>query len=245
MSYKHLPLKEKNKIEVLNKEGYSSRRIAKILGCHHATIAGELNPCNNAYKAHPAEEDKKHKSSLKGRKNKSTKEILCAIKEKLHLKWSPEQLTGTLSKGKFAFKTICNWIYSGIIDFDRSTLRRKGKSRKNKETRGRFHIGTSIQKRPKNIKYRPPFGHWEIDFYLVDPYSAWQRGRNENSNGLLRAYYPKKTDLAEIFIEELIKNLMELNKRPGKCLNYRTPFELFLHELGLIWVPQFYLQFIL
>ena len=73
-----------------------------------------------------------------------------------------------------------------------------------------------------------------IDFYFADPYSAWQRGSNENSNGLLREYYPKKTDLAEISIEELIENLMELNNRPRKCLNYRTPFELFLHELSLV-----------
>ena len=73
-----------------------------------------------------------------------------------------------------------------------------------------------------------------IDFYVADPYSAWQRGSNENSNGLLRGYYPKKTDLAEISEEDLIKNLMELNSRPRKCLNYQTPFELFLHELSLI-----------
>ena len=59
MSYKHLTLNERNKREVLNKKGYSSRRIAKILGCHHSTIARELKRCNNEYKAHTAEEDKK------------------------------------------------------------------------------------------------------------------------------------------------------------------------------------------
>ncbi len=82
-----------------------------------------------------------------------------------------------------------------------------------------------------------------IDFYFADSYSAWQRGSNENSNGLLREYYPKKMDLAEISIEDLIKNLMELNNRPKICLNYRTSFELFLYELSLILMSQFYLQF--
>ena len=72
-----------------------------------------------------------------------------------------------------------------------------------------------------------------IDFYFADPYSAWQRGSNENSNGLLREYYPKKTDLAKIEVEDLIKNIMELNNRPRKCLNYQTPFEIFMHELSL------------
>lgn len=74
----------------------------------------------------------------------------------------------------------------------------------------------------------------EIDFYFADPYSAWQRGSNENSNGLLREYYPKKTNLAKIKIEELIKNIVELNNRPRKYLNYLTPFDVFLHELSLI-----------
>lgn len=72
MSYKHLTLNERNKIEVLKKEGYSSRRIAKILGCHRSTIARELKRCKIEYKAYTVEKDKKYKSSLKGRKNKST-----------------------------------------------------------------------------------------------------------------------------------------------------------------------------
>ncbi len=73
-----------------------------------------------------------------------------------------------------------------------------------------------------------------INFYFADTYSAWQRGSNENSNGLLREYYPKKTDLSKISINELIKNLMELNTRPRKCQEYQTPFNLFMHELSLI-----------
>lgn len=132
------------------------------MGCHHSTIARELKRCDNEYKACTAEKDKKHKSSLKDRKNKSTKKVICTIKEKLGLRWSPEQIAGTLYKGKLAFKTIYNWIYSGIIDFDISKLRRKGKSRSTKETRRRFNIGASIRKIPKNIKYRNTFGHWEL-----------------------------------------------------------------------------------
>ncbi len=81
MSFKHLTLNERNKIEVLIKEGYSSRGIAKILGCHHSTISRELKRCKAEYKAHAAEKDKKHKSSLKGRKNKSTIEIIGTINE--------------------------------------------------------------------------------------------------------------------------------------------------------------------
>ena len=51
MSYKHITLNDRNKIEVLKQEGYSSRRIAKILGFHHSTISRELKRCNNIYSA--------------------------------------------------------------------------------------------------------------------------------------------------------------------------------------------------
>ena len=75
-----------------------------------------------------------------------------------------------------------------------------------------------------------------IDFYFADAYSSLQRGSDENSNGLLREYYPKQTDLSRIDIKKLIKNLIELNQRPRKCLNFKTTSEVFLHELSiLLW----------
>ena len=72
----------------------------------------------------------------------------------------------------------------------------------------------------------------KIPIYFADPYAAWQRGSNENSNGLLREYYPKKTDLAKVDEEELGENLLQLNKRPRKCLEWKSPYELFLEELS-------------
>ena len=163
MSYKHLTLNERNKIEVLNKEGYSSRGIAKILGYHHSTIARELKRCNDRYLANAAQKDKEYKTSFKGRKNKASQSLKQIITEKLNSKWSPEQISGSILKDLISFKTIYNWLYSGIINFDITKLRRKAKSRKAKETRGRFNIGTSIRKRPIEIKKRVEFGHWELD----------------------------------------------------------------------------------
>ena len=60
MSYKHLTLNERNNIEVLVKEGYSFRRITKILGCHRSTVARELKRCKAEYRPYTAEKDKKH-----------------------------------------------------------------------------------------------------------------------------------------------------------------------------------------
>jgi len=64
-----------------------------------------------------------------------------------------------------------------------------------------------------------------LSIYFADPYSAWQRATNENTNGLLRQYCPKGTDFRKISNEELAIAVKKLNHRPRKCLNYRSPHE--------------------
>ena len=98
----------------------------------------------------------------------------------------------------------------------------------------KFSLKSFTSDRGKEFACYKEIENMGIEFYFADPYSAWQRGSNENSNGLLWQYYPKKTDLANIEVEDLIKNIMELNNRPRKCLNYQTPFDVFMHELSLL-----------
>ena len=71
-----------------------------------------------------------------------------------------------------------------------------------------------------------------LPLYLADAYSSWQRGSNENSNGLLREFYPKKTDLAKVKQDELTRNLFLINSRPRKCLGWKSPIQVFLHEVA-------------
>ena len=66
-----------------------------------------------------------------------------------------------------------------------------------------------------------------LTVYFADPYSAWQRGTNENTNGLLRQYFPKGTDFRNVTEEDLAFAVKKLNHRPRKCLNYRSPWEVF------------------
>lgn len=70
-----------------------------------------------------------------------------------------------------------------------------------------------------------------LTLYFADPYSSWQRGSNENSNGLLREFYPKRTDLAAVNEKELSHNLFLINSRPRKCLGWKSSIQVFLHEV--------------
>lgn len=311
MSYKHLSINERIKIEVLNKEGYSARKIAIIIGFHHSTVSREIKRCSTFYSAERAHIHSKSFSKNKGRKTKMTSFLKFLIEDRINKSWSPEQIVGRYFQGVISFKTIYNWIYLNLLNIDLNALRFKGKSRYPKENRGKFNVGKSISNRPIQVKERSEFGHWELDtvvssrgkskgclatfaemktrmylavkmndrsknsmneaikkliasfpkntfksftsdrgkefacykeveeklkinFYFADPYSAWQRGTNENSNGLLREYYPKKTDLAKIDEIELMNVLYEINSRPRKCLGFKSNFEAFLYEMNFL-----------
>jgi IS30 family transposase len=67
----------------------------------------------------------------------------------------------------------------------------------------------------------------EMRSYFAHPYHSWERGTNENTNGLLRQFFPKGMDFGKIMQSDVDIALELLNNRPRKCLNYRTPAEVF------------------
>ena len=82
------------------------------------------------------------------------------------------------------------------------------------------------------------FANWKVieqqlncNVYFADPYCAWQKGTNENLNGLLREFYPKGRNLSTVSLATLKKNLALINARLKKVLGFQKPVDLF--ELSL------------
>ena len=67
----------------------------------------------------------------------------------------------------------------------------------------------------------------EADWFFAHPYHSWERGLNENTNGLIRQYFPKGMDFAKLTQEDVRRVMDKLNNRPRKCLGFKTPNQLF------------------
>src|SRR6266478_1391643 len=130
------------------------------------------------------------------------------------------------------------------------TIRRSKRAGLDGDRRGQITDLVSIRERPAAVEDRAVPGHWEgdlltwdrgkeladhrrftlatdIDVYFCDPQSPWQRGSNENTNGLLRQYFPKGTDLSVYSQTHLNKVARQLNERPRETLGFETPAERF------------------
>ena len=70
-----------------------------------------------------------------------------------------------------------------------------------------------------------------MDVYFAHPHAPWQRGANEQVNGLIRRYFPKGTDFRKVTDEQVAQVVMQINKRPRKCLDYQSPYEAFAEAL--------------
>ena len=66
--------------------------------------------------------------------------------------------------------------------------------------------------------------------FFAHPYHSWERGLNENTNGLIRQHFPKGTDLLNVTPEQVTFAINQMNHRPRKCLDWKTPHEVFFGQ---------------
>lgn len=306
MHYKHFTIEERCCLREYYKKGYSYRKIAKLLGRNVSSVSRELRRnCTYmnaapAYYPHTAQKKSNLRRSYCHRGMFHSQDLIKYIEEKLLATWSPEQISNSPSPFEHmpSWRTIYRWLYDGyLLNGKLKVLRRKGKTRNGKETRGKYNLGKSIRKREKSVYKRKEAGHWEADtvvsglgkskvcfatlaerktryymamkipdrkadtmaaaiikllsdlppelvksitcdrgsefanwqtieekldcdVYFADPYCAWQKGTNENCNGLLREFYPKGRNLSRVSPKTLLRNLSLINDRPRKVLNF-------------------------
>ena len=77
----------------------------------------------------------------------------------------------------------------------------------------------------------------ETTSYFAHPYHSWERGLNENTNGLIRQYFPKRTDFSKITDEQIYEVQEKLNNRPRKCLGWYSPNEVFSNPTAIVALP--------
>lgn len=120
--------------------------------------------------------------------------------------YSPEQIAGKLNK-------------DGILDLHHETIYQYILSDKvnGKEFSKHEEISRTL----------------ECNTYFAAPYHSWERGQNENANGLLRQYFPKAIELIGILEKDVFDAVDKLNSRPKKCLNFKTPYEAFQEATGI------------
>ncbi|EEO9087808.1 IS30 family transposase [Listeria monocytogenes] len=303
MGFTHLSAGERGYLRSYQKSGKTQKEIALLLHRSQSTISRELkrNSGENSY--HPDIAQAKYERKIRHKRNRSkyTLELRERTEECLKKRWSPEQIAGRfrLEGVEIGFRTIYRWLYEGkLLKGELHYLRRRGKSRQKKETRGIVKGKKNIRERPLKARERARVGDWEGDtvvskkgkktclvtlvdrrtrylkvqktpnryaetvansikamlsgnpkktitvdngkefayfkkievaldtaVYFADPFCSWQRGTNENTNGLLRDYFPKGMDLGEVTNAALEAAVRDINERPRKVLNFRTAKE--------------------
>lgn len=166
MSYKHLTLSERGKLEGFLVLNMGIREIALLMGRPPSTITREIkrNSFNESYQADTAQTMSTHRAATASTRTKLSTELIAIIEDKLLSTWSPEQIACTVLYKKVSFKSIYRWFYEGKINSNNlGILRHKGRRVKRAEKRGIFSNGVSISERSEQANNRSEFEHWELD----------------------------------------------------------------------------------
>jgi len=149
--------------------------------------------------------------------------------------WEDDLIVSRQSKPKL--KTI-NELFSGVVlikkindgtveETNRAVIERLGKIPEE------FRKTLTMDRGSENLGYQEIENTLGLDCFYAHAYSSWERGANENLNGLIRRFLPKKTNFNDISDDEINKIEYLLNSRPRKRLGWKTPYEVFYEKTGV------------
>jgi len=236
-----LRLEEWVDIVSMHKAGVSISQIAIELERSPSTISLELRRNRRAdggYRAFTAGEHARGRRSRSRRNARFVADDWVLVEHLIGLDWSPEQVSGWLKLHgilSISHESIYLRIFAdkraggGLWTHLRQAMKKRRKRYLSRDSRGRLAGKRHISERPAELEERQAVGHWEIDTVKGDdqatPHHSWERGTNENTNGLIRQYLPKRTSMAHVTQEHCDAIAARLNSRSRKRLGYRTPEE--------------------
>lgn len=331
----HLSLGERIEIQSLHDRGFSNRAIGRLLERSHATINNEIKRgtvdqvqkvnqkqiFSQRYFAESGQSQylKNRQASRRPLKLNACMEFITFAIDKIKLdKWSPDAVCGYVKlhglfnpESMISTRTLYTYIDMGLIELTNMDLllKLRRNTKKHNTRRNRRVLGASIEERPKEVKNRNEFGHWEIDtvigikrkeepvlltlterkhrfelilkiagktdcavhsalqplmqspyakdifktitsdngsefasltdavknvadVYFTHPYTSWERGTNENHNGIIRRFIPKGVKISTVSNETIRTVNHWMNSLPRKILGYSTPHECMVKELN-------------
>jgi len=241
----------KQKIDAYIREDWSTEQIAgrfkedRVIELHHETIyqyiADDKKRDGTLYK-HLRHQKKAYRKRYGSAHNRT------GIPNRVGIEKRPESVNNREQVGDWEADTIIGKNHKGAIvtlDERKSKLRLAAplKSKKAEAVQhAMIKVMKPLKKFVKTITYdngKEFVGHTSVNTalqcqsYFATPYHSWERGQNENGNGLLRQYFPKSMELDKVSENDVIRAVNKLNNRPRKCLNYRTPYEVFKELTGM------------
>jgi IS30 family transposase len=241
----------KQKIDAYIREDWSPEQIAgrfkedRVIELHHETIyqyiADDKKRGGTLYK-HLRHQKKTYRKRYGSAHNRT------GIPNRVGIEERPESVNNREQVGDWEADTIIGKKHKGaIVTLDeRKSKLRLAVPLKNKKAdavqQAMIKVMQPLKAFVKTITYdngKEFVGHTSVNkalqcqSYFATPYHSWERGQNENGNGLLRQYFPKSMELDKVSENDVIRAVNKLNNRPRKCLNYRTPYEVFKELTGM------------
>ena len=227
-NYKPLSLEERTMIQAQLSMGIKPGQIAQALGRSASTLSRELK--RNGW-VRPQQPRCPGRPRLAGGyRSEAAHTLACASEERL----VPGHWEGDLIKGAYNRSAVGTLVERTTLF---TVLARMDNANAESAVKGFGHVLNRIEAQKRlSMTYdqgREMAAHQQLTFdtevkvYFADPHSPWQRGINENTNGLLRQYLPKGSDLSGFDQDELDEIAWKLNTRPRKSLGFKCPAELF------------------